>query len=138
MSLSDCIKCFETPCKCGFEYKDLSKEQIIEFIGDILSYKTKEESKEISIQVLKKLDNHKIKILNYVSPKINKNASIIISFFIEDDTEIVTILTSNFDNYYLVIHEDALETILTIEKMTKEQIEKKYCLNIDFLLTNKF
>lgn len=33
MSLSDCIKCWETPCVCGHEYKDWSVEKLEEFIA---------------------------------------------------------------------------------------------------------
>lgn len=28
MSLSDCIKCWDTPCTCGWEYRDWSIEQL--------------------------------------------------------------------------------------------------------------
>lgn len=27
MGLSDCIKCWDTPCTCGYDYRRLSKEQ---------------------------------------------------------------------------------------------------------------
>ena len=41
MSLSDCEKCWETPCVCGFGYKDMSKEKRIELASIILDVDTK-------------------------------------------------------------------------------------------------
>lgn len=32
MALSDCAKCWETPCVCGHEYKNWSNERLKEFI----------------------------------------------------------------------------------------------------------
>lgn len=31
MSLSDCEKCWETPCCCGHDYKDWSTKRLMEF-----------------------------------------------------------------------------------------------------------
>jgi hypothetical protein len=28
MALSDCVKCYETPCVCGYEYKDWPIEKL--------------------------------------------------------------------------------------------------------------
>lgn len=30
MAMSDCVKCWDTPCRCGYEYINYSKEQLIE------------------------------------------------------------------------------------------------------------
>jgi len=46
MSLSDCPKCWNTPCTCGYEYEDWSIERLQELI-DILQ------------QVIKEKDKHK-------------------------------------------------------------------------------
>ena len=35
MDLHDCLKCWETPCMCGYDYKDWSKERLIE-LRDLL------------------------------------------------------------------------------------------------------
>ena len=32
MALSDCVKCWETPCVCGHDYKSWSVERLTEFI----------------------------------------------------------------------------------------------------------
>ena len=32
MSLSDCVKCWDTPCRCGHDYKDWSDSQLAEQI----------------------------------------------------------------------------------------------------------
>jgi hypothetical protein len=36
MSMSDCIKCWEAPCKCGYEYRNWSKDERIRLAGVIL------------------------------------------------------------------------------------------------------
>lgn len=37
MALSDCPKCWDTPCCCGHEYKTYSKDYFVKFILDIIS-----------------------------------------------------------------------------------------------------
>lgn len=36
MSMSDCPKCWETPCACGYEYRHKSRAQRIELAAAIL------------------------------------------------------------------------------------------------------
>lgn len=36
MSLSDCPKCWDTPCTCGYEYRNDSKSKRIELASAIL------------------------------------------------------------------------------------------------------
>ena len=31
MAMSDCIKCWETPCRCGYDYRNWSLESLKEF-----------------------------------------------------------------------------------------------------------
>ena len=33
MSLSDCVKCWETPCVCGHDYKDWSEQRLEDHIN---------------------------------------------------------------------------------------------------------
>ena len=47
MGISDCLKCWDTPCSCGWEYKSWHKKGFSEFIADITSYRSKKEAKEI-------------------------------------------------------------------------------------------
>ena len=42
MGMSDCIHCWETPCMCGYGYRDYSNEKTLELISAILSYKDKD------------------------------------------------------------------------------------------------
>lgn len=39
--MSDCLKCWETPCMCGYEYKSRSLEYLIE-LRDVISKVIKE------------------------------------------------------------------------------------------------
>jgi hypothetical protein len=43
MSMSDCIKCWNTPCDCGYEYRDWSWDRINEFVQTIISAKIEHE-----------------------------------------------------------------------------------------------
>lgn len=36
MALSDCDKCWETPCRCGWEYRDWSVESRIQLAAAVL------------------------------------------------------------------------------------------------------
>lgn len=39
MALSDCEKCWSTPCECGWEYRYMNDEEFAKFIASILTYK---------------------------------------------------------------------------------------------------
>ncbi len=36
MGMSDCPKCWETPCACGYEYRDMTRERRIQLAAVIL------------------------------------------------------------------------------------------------------
>jgi hypothetical protein len=36
MAMSDCDKCWETPCKCGWEYRNDNKQKRMKFAAAIL------------------------------------------------------------------------------------------------------
>ena len=63
MAMSDCEKCWETPCCCGYDYKNHPRygptEGMANYIVGILGYRTKEEL-EIILQLLNE------KILNKI------------------------------------------------------------------------
>lgn len=39
MALSDCEKCWDTPCTCGWKYRNYTDEELARFIAGILRYK---------------------------------------------------------------------------------------------------
>lgn len=39
MALTDCEKCWSTPCDCGWEYRHINDEEFAKFIARILTYK---------------------------------------------------------------------------------------------------
>lgn len=41
--LTDCIECWETPCRCGHDYKGWSQDEIIKFFNNILQYHNKQQ-----------------------------------------------------------------------------------------------
>lgn len=51
MALSDCPKCWETPCQCGWEYREYNNQEMINTITSILTYKNRSEAIEILKQV---------------------------------------------------------------------------------------
>ena len=36
MSMSDCPKCWDSNCQCGYKYRDMKKEDRIKFASSIL------------------------------------------------------------------------------------------------------
>lgn len=47
MSMSDCIKCWNTPCICGYEYRNYSKEGRLSIAANVLGI-TLEKLKEVA------------------------------------------------------------------------------------------
>jgi hypothetical protein len=61
MSLSDCIKCWNTPCTCGWEYRFYSFTVITKYIASTLRYRTKEEAIKVlesAIEMIKERDEN--------------------------------------------------------------------------------
>lgn len=59
--LTDCIKCWSTPCTCGYDYRNYSIDGFTEFITGIISHKTKYEQLAILNNVLNNIDKTKEK-----------------------------------------------------------------------------
>ncbi len=57
MSLSDCEKCWNTPCTCGWDYKDMPSKSLSEFIVKITQRRPKEEARSIIQQAKEILDS---------------------------------------------------------------------------------
>ena len=55
MSLSNCIKCWDTPCTCGYTYKEYSRKRLKEVVLSIFNYREIKESKEILEEILEEL-----------------------------------------------------------------------------------
>jgi len=56
MAMSDCAICWETPCQCGWEYKDNSAENLSKHIAKITQFRTKEQAKAIIERALNIVD----------------------------------------------------------------------------------
>lgn len=56
MSLSDCSKCWSTPCECGWDYRKWTDEKMIEHISSIVSYRFREQAKTILLAAYDKVD----------------------------------------------------------------------------------
>lgn len=70
MALSDCRKCWSTPCECGWEYRNLSRSRRIATAAVILGIsehelndliETAAESKEVPQECLVPLKHHQHK-----------------------------------------------------------------------------
>lgn len=72
MALSNCEKCWDTPCTCGYGYKShptySDPQNMASFIDDILGYRTKEEL-EIILQLLNEKIPSKIAALEEENQK---------------------------------------------------------------------
>ena len=55
MSLSDCIKCWNTPCTCGYEYQNYGVQNLSETIFNMINYYTSEQKLQIIKEVEKKI-----------------------------------------------------------------------------------
>lgn len=55
MSLSDCPKCWDTPCTCGWQYRDYRESALVDLIEGTLKYKDKMEKLRILMKVLNKI-----------------------------------------------------------------------------------
>ena len=65
MGLSDCSKCWDTPCNCGWEYRRYTKEALSKHIAMITQYRSKKEAKEIlrsARRVVRKIINWQEKL----------------------------------------------------------------------------
>jgi hypothetical protein len=54
--VSDCEKCWDTPCTCGWDYRKKTHMYMADFISNIVQYRTKEEAiliLELALSVVK-------------------------------------------------------------------------------------
>jgi hypothetical protein len=51
MSLSDCIKCWDTPCSCGYEYRNYTKKWRASQAAVVLGISKKSEEYKILLSI---------------------------------------------------------------------------------------
>lgn len=56
MALSDCEKCWDTPCTCGWDYRKYSKERLQTFVEAVISMHPKETQIEIINKIKEKYE----------------------------------------------------------------------------------
>jgi len=52
MSLSDCIKCYDTPCECGWEYRGWTVERLdgyVKMLNNVIMFKKLHPDQEFSM-----------------------------------------------------------------------------------------
>ena len=54
MALSDCEKCWDTPCTCGYGYTQMTDEQFCEFIKSLVKGREKYLNRERSMYLKEK------------------------------------------------------------------------------------
>ena len=57
MALSDCPKCWDTPCTCGYMFKDYQEKYLITFLTYAISYKSHSQQLFIIDQVMNNVLN---------------------------------------------------------------------------------
>ena len=57
--LSDCEKCWNTPCNCGWDYKDYNSENFAMYISNIIQYRPKEDAIKILELAILNIQNNK-------------------------------------------------------------------------------
>lgn len=56
MAFSDCVKCWETPCSCGWGFREYSEARLSKYLASITQYRTKEAAKRILQEAINLVD----------------------------------------------------------------------------------
>ena len=74
MSMSDCPKCWNTPCSCGWEYRNYSIEYLItrrKLFDIIIKFKKKNEHAKFSQSFIKPESEDDIRYIEYIDKQMN-------------------------------------------------------------------
>lgn len=52
MGMSDCEKCWDTPCTCGWDYRNWASRSLSKFVADILSRRTPADAERILLDAM--------------------------------------------------------------------------------------
>ncbi len=63
--MSDCEKCWSTPCCCGYEYKDYTIKALAKHISSVVKYRSEIEAVKILKTAIEIIENiHDINTIN--------------------------------------------------------------------------
>ena len=56
--LSDCLKCWDTPCTCGWDYKNYTIESLSNHLANITQYRDKKDALKALELAINKVQNN--------------------------------------------------------------------------------
>jgi hypothetical protein len=59
MALSDCEKCWDTPCQCGWYFREYDTHQLAAYIAKIVQYRSKLDASLVLAEAIEIMESNK-------------------------------------------------------------------------------